>query len=451
MLTLIAFIVTLAVLIVVHEYGHYQVARWCGVKVLRFSIGFGRPLYMRTNSVGTEFVIAAFPLGGYVRMLDESEAPVPESEQALAYNRQPLWKRSAIVAAGPVANLLLAILLYWVLFISGVTDMKPVLGEITPGSPAAQASLKPGETVSKINGKRITSWQELHWAILNHAIKGDMVEIEARAGDQEVHLHRLDMRALKSDDFDEDVLQKIGLTPARPLIPAKVAEILPDSAAQRDGLKVGDLILAINDVPVTGWENFAQRVRESANKRLSLELERDGQKVMLVLTPTATLEGGKTVGRVGAAYRPSPGEMEQYFTEIKYPPLQAFKHAVGKTWSTSVMSLKMIGSMISGAISWKGVSGPVTIASLAGQSAGLGWKAFLSFLALISVSLGVLNLLPVPVLDGGHLMYHTIEFFKGSPISERAMEMGQRVGLVLLAMLMTLAIMNDVNRLLIGP
>lgn len=448
MLTLLAFVVTLGLLIVVHEYGHYQVARWCGVKVLRFSVGFGRPLFTRTNKEGTEFVVAAFPLGGYVRMLDEREAPVDAKEQELAFNRQKLWKRSAIVAAGPAANLLLAIVLYWVLFMSGVTDMKPILGEITPGSPAAQASLKPGETISKINGKKINSWQDVHWALLDHALKGDVVEIEARAGDHEVHLHRLDMRLLQSDDFDEDMLHKIGVSPAKPVIPARIGEVLPDGAAQQAGLKVGDVVLAINQVPVTGWENFVQRVRENARKKLSLEIERAGQKQTIALTPSAEQEGEKTVGRIGAAYRVSPGEMAQYLTEIRYPPLQALGKAMDKTWRTSVLSLKMMGSMISGAVSWKGVSGPVTIASMAGQSATLGWKAFVAFLALISVSLGVLNLLPVPVLDGGHLMYHTIEFFKGSPVSERAVEMGQRVGLALLGMLMTLAILNDINRLL---
>jgi regulator of sigma E protease len=395
-------------------------------------------------------VIAAFPLGGYVRMLDESEAPVTESERMWAYNRQSLWKRSAIVAAGPMANLLLAIFLYWTLFVSGVTDLKPVLGEITPGSPAASASLKAGETISKINGKKVSSWQEVHWNLLNHAIKGDVVDIEARSGDKEVHLHKLDMRLLGSEDFDENVLQKIGVSPAKPFIPARVGEILPDSAAESDGLKVGDLILAIDDVPVNGWENFVQRIRESANKKLALEFEREGRKQVINLTPDATRENGKTVGRIGAAYRVSPGELDRYLTEVKYPPLQALGRAAEKTWSTSIMSLKMIGSMISGAVSWKGVSGPVTIASLAGQSAGLGWKAFVSFLALISVSLGVLNLLPVPMLDGGHLMYHTIEFFKGSPVSERAMELGQRVGLAVLGMLMVLAILNDINRLLAG-
>lgn len=448
MLTLLAFIVTLALLIVVHEYGHYQVARWCGVKVLRFSVGFGRPLYTRIGKTGTEFVIAAFPLGGYVRMLDESEAPVPENEKMQAYNRQTLWKRAAIVAAGPVANLLLAVVLYWVLLVSGVTDLKPILGEITPGSPAALASLKSGETVSAINGKPISSWQELHWTLLNSAVKGDVVRIEAKSGENEVHLHKLDMRLLKSADFDENVLQKIGVSPARPPMPAKIGEILPDSAAGRQGLKVGDLVIAVNAAPVNGWEDFVRRVRDSANKQLALEILRDGRKLAISLTPDAIRENGKTVGRIGAAYRVSPGELDQYLTEVKYPPLQALGRAVEKTWDTSVISLKMLGSMISGAVSWKGVSGPVTIASLAGQSASLGWKAFVSFLALISVSLGVLNLLPVPVLDGGHLMYHTIEFFKGSPVSERAMEVGQKIGIALLGMLMVLAVLNDINRLL---
>lgn len=448
MLTLLAFVFTLAVLIVVHEYGHYIVARWCGVKVLTFSLGFGRPLYTRTGKTGTEFVIAAFPLGGYVKMLDEREAPVAEAELDRAYNRQNVWKRSAIVIAGPLANLLLAIVLYWALFMSGVTDMKPVLGDVAAGSPAAHASIKAGETVTRIGGKKITGWQELHWELLQHALKGDVVEIEARSGSNEIHLHRLDMKLLKMEDFDEDVLEKIGFTPARPAMSARVGEVLPDSVASRAGLQVGDLILAANGVPVTGWEAFVQVVRSSANKPLALELERNGKTARLKLTPSATVEAGHPVGRIGAGYRMSEEELKAFLVEVKYPPIKALQRAVTKTWDTAIISLKMLGSMLTGAVSLKGVSGPVTIANLAGQTAHLGLKAFIGFLALISVSLGVLNLLPVPVLDGGHLMYHIVELIRGAPLSERAMELGQRVGLMMLGLLMAIALYNDINRLI---
>ncbi|MFM9913492.1 MAG: RIP metalloprotease RseP [Methylophilaceae bacterium] len=448
MLTLLAFVVTLAVLIVVHEYGHYIVARWCGVKVLRFSVGFGRALYTRNmNHDGTEFVIAAFPLGGYVKMLDEREEPVAEADLARAYNRQNVWKRSAIVIAGPLANLLLAVALYWALFISGVTQMKPIMGEVPPNSIAAQASMKAGELITKINGTRIISWEDARWALLQHALKGKTVEVEAVIGD-EAYLHRVDMSHLQSADFDTDVLEKMGFIPARPFMKALVGEVLPDGAAQRDGLMVNDLIRSVNGVPVPGWEAFVQHVRESANKTLSLEIERTGKMVRLELTPSAEVHGGVKLGHIGAAYRMQESELKQFLTEVRYSPLSAFIHAVSKTWDTSVISLKMLGNMLLGTVSWKGVSGPITIASVAGQSAQLGWKSFIGFLALVSVSLGVLNLLPVPMLDGGHLMYHMVEILRGAPVSDAAMEIGQRVGLALLGLLMMVALYNDLSHLI---
>ncbi len=450
MLTLIAFIFTLAVLIVVHEYGHYIVARWCGVRVLTFAIGFGRALYTRKLRNGTDFVIAAFPLGGYVKMLDEREAPVDSADLGYTYNRQSVWKRSAIVVAGPLANLLLAVLLYWVLFMSGVTDMRPMLGEVPQGTPAAQASIKGGETVTKVGGKKVASWQELHWELLQHALKGDVVEIEARSGTDETHLHRVDFRLLKTEDFDEAMFERTGFIPARPPMPARVGEVVPGGVADSAGIQVGDLIQTVNSVPVPGWEAFVQVVRNSAGKPLVLVLDRNGKAMNIKLTPAAANEAGRTVGRIGAGYRMSEAELQAFLVEIKYPPVRALERAVAKTWDTAIVSLKMLGSMLTGAISWKGVSGPVTIATLAGQTAQIGLKAYIGFLALISVSLGVLNLLPVPVLDGGHLMYHIAEVIKGAPLSERAMELGQRLGIAMLGLLMAIALYNDITRLLIS-
>lgn len=448
MLTLLAFVFTLAVLIVVHEYGHYIVARWCGVRVLTFAIGFGRALYTRKMRNGTDFVIAAFPLGGYVKMLDEHEAPVDGDDLAYAYNRQSVWKRSAIVVAGPLANLLLAVVLYWVLFMSGVTDMKPILGEVAQGTPAAQASIKAGETVTRVGGKPIISWQALHWELMQHALKGDVVEIEAKSGADETHLHRVDFRALKTGDFDEAMFERTGFVPARPPMPARVGEIVPGGVASLAGMRVGDLITAVDGVPVSDWNAFVQIVRANASKPLMVVLDRDGKAVSVKLTPAAEHEAGRTIGRIGAAYRMGEEEWKMFLVEIKYPPVKALERALAKTWDTSMVSLKMLGSMLMGAISWKGVSGPVTIATLAGQTAQLGLQTYIGFLALISVSLGVLNLLPVPVLDGGHLMYHIVEVIKGSPLSERVMAMGQRVGIALLGLLMTIALYNDITRLL---
>jgi regulator of sigma E protease len=342
---------------------------------------------------------------------------------------------------------LLAIVLYWVLFMSGVTDMRPWLGPVPANSPAAIASVRAGEMITRIGDKQVSGWQEVRWEMLQQALKGGVVEIEAISGHNESHLHHLDLSKLHKEDFNEDVLEKIGLTPAKPEMPARVGEVLPDGAAQRDGLQVGDTIKTANAIPVTGWESFTQTVRSSPDKPLMLQIERAGHNIDLRVTPIATKENTSTVGRIGAAYRMSDEEQAQYLIEIKYPPLKALSHAIAKTWDTSVFSIKALGGMVMGTMSWKGVSGPVTIATIAGQTAQIGWKAFLGFLALVSVSLGVLNMLPVPVLDGGHLMYHMLEILRGAPLSERTMEYGQRVGLTMLGLLMTVALYNDIVRL----
>ncbi|MCX7627660.1 MAG: RIP metalloprotease RseP [Methylophilaceae bacterium] len=448
MLTLLAFLVTIGVLVVVHEFGHYWVARRCGVKVLRFAIGFGQPLYTRTYGEDrTEFVIAAFPLGGYVKMLDEREGPVAAHERARAYNQQNVWKRSAIVMAGPLANLLLAVVLYWVLFMSGVPGMRPILGPVPEGTPAAQASLKGGELITKVNGITVQTWQDVRWALLQRSFEEDVAEIEAIGARHESHLHRLSLAVLADEDFETDLLDKLGLHPARPSMPARIGEILEGGAAQRDGLQVGDLILRVDRTPVPDWETFVGMVRNNPGKTLVLEVSRGNAVLTVRLTPDGVQENGLTVGRIGAAYRMNEEEKRQYLVETRYSPLPALGHAVKKTWDTSVLSLKMLGSMVVGSLSWKGVSGPLTIASVAGQTAHVGWKAFIGFLALVSISLGVLNLLPIPMLDGGHLMYHSIEILRGKPVSERALEVGHKVGLGLLGLLMAIALYNDISRI----
>jgi len=450
MLTLLAFLVTISVLVVVHEYGHYWVARRCGVKVLRFAVGFGKPLYTKVyGRDSTEFVVAALPLGGYVKMLDEREAPVAESELHRAFNRQNVWRRIAIVLAGPLANLLLAIVLYWALFMVGVPGMRPLLGDIAEGTPAAQASLRSGELITKVNGTVVSTWQDVRWVLLQQSLKGSTAEVEAVSTRNETHLHQLDLQALKSDAFESDMLDKLGLSPARPEMPARVGEVLEGGAAQRDGLEVGDRILAVDGTPVPDWEVFVQMVRDSAGKTLRIEIARDERTLNVRLTPDSVEEeDGQKIGKIGAAYRMDEAELDKYMVEARYPPFTAFGYALSKTWDTSVLSLKMLGSMVMGSVSWKGVSGPVTIASIAGQTAHIGWKAFVGFLALVSISLAVLNLLPIPVLDGGHLMYYMAEILKGKPVSDRALEIGQKVGLLLLGLLMTIALYNDINRII---
>ena len=455
MLTVIAFLVTLGVLITVHEYGHFQMARLCGVKVLRFSLGFGKTLYSRRMSRDqTEFVIAALPLGGYVKMLDERELTpemsIPAEDLPRAFNRQSVWKRIAIVASGPLANLLLAIFLYWILFMHGEMGLKPLLGEIEDNTPAAQASMKSGELIRKVAGNPVATWQDVRWILLQQSLKVSSIEIETSSGNNEMHLHQLALGNVGKDDFEHDVLDKLGLTPYQPSVPAKIGEIIAGGAAERAGLKTGDQILLVNGIAVGQWEDFVSIVRKHPGQRLDLKLRRANTELALPIIPDAAEDKGLRIGRIGAAYHMDQAEFDKLLVEVKYGPLAALSKAAAKTWDTSIFSLKMLGNMLIGAVSWKGISGPVTIASYAGQSAHIGWLAFLSFLALVSISLGVLNLLPVPVLDGGHLLYYMVEIFKGSPVSERTMEIGQRMGFALLGLLMACALYNDFNRLITG-
>jgi len=452
MLTIVAFLVTLSVLIAIHEYGHFQVARWCGVKVLRFSIGFGKPLFRKSfGKDNTEFVIAALPFGGYVKMLDEREGEIDASEdRARAFNRQSVWRRIAIVSAGPAANLLLAIFLYWILFMHGVIGIKPILGEIQPNTPAAQANLKEGDLIQAIAGESTRTWQDVRWLLLQESLNAESVELEVMDQSGRLHSSALSLQSIGRDDYESDFLDKLGLKPYQPEAPAIIGDLVGGGAAELSGLKPGDKVISANGETVNNWEQFVTTIRKNPQNRIHLMIQRGEELLALAITPEGVNEGGIQVGKIGAINRVDDAMLETFMTTISYGPLEALVKASGKTWETSVFSLKMLGSMITGDVSWKGVSGPVTIASYAGQSAHIGWKAFLGFLALISISLGVLNLLPVPVLDGGHLMYYMVEIFKGSPVSEAAMELGQRIGLFLLGLLMIVAFYNDINRILTG-
>lgn len=452
MVTIAAFIFTLSVLIAIHEYGHFQVARWCGVKVLRFSIGFGKPLFKKTfGKDNTEFVLAALPFGGYVKMLDEREGPVDLNEDVhRAFNRQSVWKRIAIVSAGPVANLLLAIFLYWLLFMHGVMGMRPMLGEVPSQTPAALASLKSGQLIQSVAGTPTPTWQDVRWVLLQESLKSGLVAIQTQSESGTLHLHRLSLKSIGKDDYENDFLSKLGLKPYQPDVPAVIGEMVKDGVAEKAGLKAGDKVQAVNGEAVNNWEQFVGFIRKNPTAEIQLSVLRDNQLVNLPITPESVNEGNTVVGRIGAMNRIDEAELDKIVINVRYGPLDAVVKASEKTWETSIFSLKMLGSMVTGDVSWKGISGPVTIASYAGQSANVGWKAFLGFLALISISLGVLNLLPIPVLDGGHLMYYMVEIFKGSPVSESVMEAGQRIGLFLLGLLMVVAFYNDINRFFTG-
>ncbi|HYC38049.1 MAG TPA: RIP metalloprotease RseP [Usitatibacter sp.] len=450
--TILSFLVTIGVLVVIHELGHYWAARWVGVKILRFSVGFGRVLWMRRRGADqTEWAIAAIPLGGYVKMLDEREAEVPAAERARAFNRQNVWARIFIVLAGPAANFLLAFLIYWVLFLAGLPGVKPVVGDAPRNTPAATAGLVNGETLRAIGDEPVHTWNDVRWLLLKEAVRRGTVDLEVEAPGGGRGTRRLDMSVLTKDDLDRDFLGKLGLRPYRPAVPATLGRVLPGSAAERAGLRQGDRIVAIGEQPVRTWFDFTAIVSTSPGKSLALGVEREGRRFELRATPESVGEGDNRIGRLGVeAGSELKGEYERMTTTVRYGPFEAIPRAAHKVYDLSVFSIKMLGRMVVGDVSWRNLSGPITIADYAGQSAQLGWITFLGFLALVSVSLGVLNLLPIPLLDGGHLVYYFAEIVKGSPVSEKTMEIGQRFGMALLLGLTFFAFYNDLNRLFTG-
>lgn len=449
---LIPFIFALGVLIFFHELGHYLVARWCGVKVLRFSIGFGKPLFKWTAGRDrTEWVVAAFPLGGYVRMLDEREGDVAAPDRARAFNTQTVWRRFAIVAAGPLANFVLAIVLYWGLFSTGTEELRPRLA-LTEASAtiAARGGVQEGDLVVAVAGEPVRSWNELRWSLLRHALDGQAVDLRVRTIDQIETFRRLDFAGVRIDDGRSDLIEQIGLRPWRPQVPAIVGEVMPGSAAARAGLQPGDRIVALDAMPTDTWVQLVQYVRERPGHAIEARIMRNGSELRVGLVPDEASDGGERIGRIGISVAEPENARETMFAVVSYGPLESLGKAALKTWDTSVLTLKMIGRMLTGHVSWKNLSGPVTIADYAGQTAKLGWAHYIGFMALISISLGVLNLLPIPVLDGGHLLYYTIEIIKGGPVSDRVVAVGQQLGLVALVMLMAFAFYNDIARLISG-
>ena len=447
--TLAAFAVALGILIVVHELGHFLFARWLGVKVLRFSVGFGKPLISRRfDPDGTEWALAAFPLGGYVKMLDEREGPVAAADAHRAFNRQRLWRRTLIVLAGPLANLLLAILFYSTLFMTGTEELRPILAAPVAGSAAERAGIAAADQVRAVSGTPIVTLQELRWQLMECILDQRPAVLETIDERGNLAFKTVDTSAITTDQLDSDFVRTLGITPYRPNPRPVVGMVAAGSVAETAGFRVGDHLREIDGVPLAGWTEFVERVRAAPGQRLVIALDRDGRRMDIAVVPQAAVEQGTTVGKIGLGIGNDPALRSQLLVTVRLDPLAAVAKAGRQTWDTSLFTLRMIGRMIIGDISWKNISGPVTIADYAGQSAHLGLEHYVKFLALISISLGVLNLLPIPILDGGHLLYYLLEAIKGEALSERAAEIGQQIGLGLLAMLMAVAFFNDINRLL---
>lgn len=446
-----AFLLALCVLIFIHELGHYTVARLCGVKVLRFSIGFGRVLWQRRlGRDQTEWAISVFPLGGYVKMLDEREAEVPPQDLPRAFNRQSVGKRSLIVVAGPAANFVLAIFLYWAVFMLGSQELLPILGQPPVGTPAAMAAISNGDQVRSVDGRAVATWNDLRWLLLQKAVDQESAELEVINEQNEISVRSLYLSAAGDQGWEGDALDRLGIGFYRPNLPPVLGKVVAGGPGERAGLKSGDKVRAVDGRPISLWHELVLHIRDSAGRSIHLEIDRQGQIATVDVIPEAISERGRVVGKIGVAVADNGQAHREVRTFVRYGFIEAGGKAIVETWDKSIFSLVMMGKMLTGEVSLKNLSGPVTIADYAGKSAKLGFDYYIKFVALVSISLGVLNLLPIPVLDGGHLMYHIIEVVRRRPLSERAMEITQRIGISILFVLMAFAFFNDLNRLFFG-
>ncbi|ATP91349.1 MULTISPECIES: sigma E protease regulator RseP [Aeromonas] len=441
-----AFIVALGLLVAVHEFGHFWVARRCGVKVERFSIGFGKAIWRRLGKDGTEYVLALIPLGGYVKMLDGRVDELKPGEEAQAFNHKSVWARMAIVAAGPMANFVFALFAFWLMFMIGVPSVKPVVGEVRPASIVAEAGILPGMEIVGVGGEETGDWESVTYALISH-LGDDSVQLKLKAANTSYAVDKtLQLAGWKFDPDKESPIGSLGIVPLGGKVLPVVEAVVPSSASEKAGLQIGDRIKGVDGEAITEWAQFVERVQQSPAQPLQVTVERGGSEMTLTLTPDGKKVKGQLVGFVGLSPQlvPLPDE---YRTLLQYGPLQALWHGVQKTWSLITLTFDMIGKLIGGIVSLDNLSGPISIAKGAGSSADYGLVYFLGFLALISVNLGIINLFPLPVLDGGHLVYFLIEAITGKPVSEKIQEVGFRIGAAILMLLMGIALFNDFARL----
>ena len=446
-----AFVAAIGILVTIHEFGHFWVARKMGVKVLRFSVGFGKPLWKKTAGPDqTEYVLACIPLGGYVKMLDEREGNVAENELDRTFNRKSVWRRFAIVAAGPMFNFLFAIAAYSLIYMMGIVGVKPVIGDVSSPSPAYSAGIRAQDTILSVNGIKTPSWQKARFTLLEESVGAESIVIEVERADFQIEKAIVDisqLQLLKKEQID--LIGELGFSAWRPNIPPVIDEVVVGGAAEAAGLLANDKIVMLAGEMIPNVHRWVELIRANPEQSLDLVVLRDAQQVTLKITPKIRTENGESYGFIGVMNRieiPDDVRQKMSVTE-RYGPIEALGESIDKTWRMSWLTLKVLGKLVVGEASVKNLSGPITIARYAGISARVGIEQFITFLAIISISLGVLNLLPIPILDGGHLFYYLIEMLKGSPVSETTEVVGQKIGMVLLFGLMSIAIFNDLLRL----
>lgn len=459
MWSLLGFVLVMGIIVTIHEWGHYQVARFFNLKILKFSIGFGKPIYSR-KGVETEFVIAQIPLGGYVKFADEREEPVAEEDLPRAFNRQSVYKRFAIVAAGPVINLVFALLVFAVMYMVGVSGMKPLLNEVVPNSALEQALQMQQNnvfvnnqawSVSKVNGVDVYSWQTVHQQLLQSLANGDSnvsFRLQNLQSNQYIDVNNVSLSSIDINQPKQNWLALLGFVPTKPFVPAVVGEVLKNGPADKAGLLLGDKVLSINEKPIQNWQDFVKVVQSNPGQPVEVVFERDLAVFNTIVKLEKTIqENGRAIGKMGVGVFIDENTLKPYFINVQYGFFEAFEKAYQRSVDLVIMSLVMIKRMVIGEVSATNLSGPVSIAQFSGQAIQSGFVAFLSLLGLLSLSIGILNLLPIPVLDGGHLMYYLIEIIKGSPVSERVMVVGQTVGLIFIIGLTFFALFNDVIRI----